>query len=103
MAIEASYLAGYILYLPKNFRHHTLQSFAGHFICRAMEVTGVNDWGDLKGKAVRVRLDESGGVSAIGHIINDDWFCPSADFAANASANKNLQGRGPDGVCKTPF
>lgn len=70
---------GYALYLPKSFTHHKIESVAGHFIWRVMEVAGVTRWADLKGKTVRVKGEHSG-VSAIGHIVKDDWFCPSEDF-----------------------
>lgn len=73
---------GYSLYLPKSFAHHKIESVAGHFIWRVMEVAGVTRWADLKGKTVRVKGEHSG-VSAIGHIVKDDWFCPSEDFKHN--------------------
>ena len=71
---------GHALYLPKSYKHHTIKGdFAGHFIFRAMEVGGVERWDNLKGKTVRVRI-EDGLATAIGHIVKDDWFCPSEDF-----------------------
>jgi hypothetical protein len=71
---------GYVLYLPKDFEHHELLSPAGHFIWRVMEIAGVSKWSELKGKTVRARHN-FGCVWEIGNIINDDWFCPSKDFA----------------------
>lgn len=70
---------GYALYLPKSFKHHEMMSTAGHWIWRVMEVAGVTQWDRLKGKTVRVRI-EDGLVKAIGHIVKEDWFCPSEDF-----------------------
>jgi hypothetical protein len=80
---------GYALYLPSNFKHHKLESPAGHFIWRVMEIAGVSRWEDLKGKTVRARHTQ-GQIWEIGHIINDDWFCPTKDFEPSA-AEKGAQ------------
>lgn len=73
---------GYVLYLPDDFTHATNQkNYAGHFIWRVLQVAGVSKWGDLKGKTVRARGTWSG-VQALGHIVKDDWFDPTADFEA---------------------
>ena len=82
---------GYALYLPKSFTHHKMESVAGHFIWRVMEVAGVTDWDKLKGKTIRVRGDR-GCIEAIGHVVKDDWFCPREDFADKA-ANVEVRGR----------
>lgn len=72
---------GYALYLPKSFDHHRLLSVAGHHIFRVMEIAGATKWSDLKGKTIRVDSNWNG-VKRIGHIVNDDWYCPKDDFAA---------------------
>jgi len=72
---------GYVLYLPGNFRHSTNQkNYAGLFIWRVMEIVGVEQWSELKGKTVRIRHTDDK-VHAIGHIVNNDWFDPSVEFA----------------------
>lgn len=73
---------GYALYLPKSWDHHETKSFAGHHIFRILEIAGVEDWDNLKGKAIRVKATPDGfqEVQAIGHIIKDDWFCPKEDY-----------------------
>ena len=70
---------GYVLYLPKSWKHHELKSVAGHFIFRVMEVAGVTEWDKLVGQSIRVKAEHSK-VHAIGNIIKDDWFNPSEDF-----------------------
>lgn len=54
-------------------------NYAGHFIWRVMEVVGVYDWDDLKGKPVRVK-SEYNKVHEIGNIIEDKWYNPSKEF-----------------------
>lgn len=75
---------GWALYLPKSFSHHTLESVAGHFIWRCMEIAGVGEWSELAGKTIRVRAS-SGKVHAIGHIVKNDWFDPAEDFKLGRS------------------
>lgn len=71
---------GFALYLPKSYKHHSNKGdFAGHFIFRCMEIAGVEKWEQMKGKTIRVKSSHSK-IEAIGHIVKDDWFNPSADF-----------------------
>jgi len=70
---------GYPLYIPKSSDNHKVESLAGHFIYRCLEVAGVTKWSQLAGKTIRVKAKHEE-IIAIGHIINDDWFCPSEDF-----------------------
>ena len=71
---------GYALYLPKDYKNFTNKGdFAGHFIFRSMQVAEVTEWTKIKGKSVRVKIKDGLAV-AIGHIVKDDWFCPSEDF-----------------------
>lgn len=78
---------GYALYLPKSFTHHQLESVAGHFLFRVMEVAGVERWDQLPGKTIRVRGTWTD-IDAIGHIVKDDWFCPSDDFKRDGEAGR---------------
>ncbi len=70
---------GYCLYLSKGSKNHSRESFAGHYIYRCMEVAEVDEVKELVGKTIRVALLRDR-VYAIGHIIKDDWFCPTLDF-----------------------
>jgi hypothetical protein len=70
---------GWALYLPKSFKHHKQDGPAGHFIYRCMEIAGVTEWSEMKGRTIRVKSSFEK-ISALGHIVNEDWFCPSDDF-----------------------
>ena len=73
---------GYVLYLPPGFKHHAIQSPAGHYIYRCMKIAGITKVKDFPGRAIRAAGDFTlgGKIEAIGHIIEDDWFNPSTDL-----------------------
>ncbi|MDE2233775.1 MAG: hypothetical protein KGJ90_06775 [Patescibacteria group bacterium] len=83
---------GYSLYIPKSFTHHTLESVAGHFIFRVLEIADVEEWSKLKGKTIRAHV-ENGLVEGIGHIVRDDWFFPADDFKRFADAEDVSAGK----------
>lgn len=70
---------GYVLYLPNDFDKHNILSVAGHHIFRIMEVAGVDSWDCVVGRTIRAKISD-GWIVAIGHIVNDDWFCPKEDY-----------------------
>ncbi len=73
-------------YEPEPFQ---ILSTAGHFVSRVMQIAGVKEWSKLGGQAIRVMLVD-GRVTAVGHIIKDDWFDPAVDFAElNKQTGKN--------------
>lgn len=75
---------GWGLYLGKTATHHKVESVAGHFIYRCMEIAGVESWAEMKGRTIRAKTTGGWGgkIIAIGHIIKDDWFNPQKDFDA---------------------
>ena len=78
---------GFTLYVPIDNKFHKIESVAGHFIFRIMEIAGVNKWEELRGKPIRVKCT-SLKVQAIGHFINDDWFDPEVDFSSLEEGGK---------------
>ncbi len=72
---------GHLLYAPKGWKAHSQPGdYCGHFIWRVLQIAGVDEWAKLPGRTVRVKASR-GSVEAIGHIIKDDWFDPTVEFA----------------------
>lgn len=69
---------GYLLYSEKSWKNSA--NYCGHFVYKVLTVAGVEDIAQLKGKAIRVAI-ENGLAVGIGHIIEDKWFFPKKDFA----------------------
>lgn len=83
---------GYALYLPKSYEHHQVMSVAGHHLFRIMEIAGVTQWSKVKGQTIRVEASHSK-VVRIGHIVRDDWYCPSEDFEAVKKVGAETDGQ----------
>lgn len=65
---------GYCLYaLPEYHKGSRLNTFAGHYIARILQIAGASTWEDLKGKKVLAECNLMK-IFAIGKITNDDWF-----------------------------
>ncbi len=65
---------GHALY-SSNFKPVGIRA-CGFYIWRVLEVVGVDDWKDLKGKNVRVLINDNDMAVSIGHITHDRWFNP---------------------------
>lgn len=63
--------------------------YAFWWIKRIFDIVNVESFDDLKGKAVRIEIDDNDYINAIGHIIVDDWFCPKKDFGEEENESKN--------------
>ena len=69
---------GYFLYSPSAWKEQD-KGWTGHFIWRVLETVGVEDWSQLKGEVIRVRIESNFAV-AIAHPISDNWFYPTKEF-----------------------
>ena len=49
------------------------------FIRRILDTVGVSAWHELVGRHVRARRG-GGTITAIGHIVKDQWFTPSEEL-----------------------
>ena len=77
---------GYILGVSEHSerKDETKESMYCHiFLRKCLEIAGVSKWSRLQGKTIRVetdgRVDFSGKIIGIGHIIKDDWFYPKVE------------------------
>lgn len=80
---------GYALHIPVGWRHREINSAAGEYIMRVLQVSGAESIEAMKGRNVRAKASHDK-VHAIGHIINDDWFVPSEMFAESTKAKGQI-------------
>lgn len=50
-------------------------NYCARWIRGILDAAGAGRWSDLKGKNVRVEI-ENGLISRVGHIVDDTWFDP---------------------------
>lgn len=70
--------------------HANQANLAAEFICRCMEIAGVEDWAHMKGKVVRVKKAREGfggTIITIGHPIKNIWLNPSEVLPKMAEGN----------------
>ena len=69
---------------------HTGPNYAGEFIAKCMDIAGVEDWSQMKGKPIRVKKEHDFGslIISIGHIIKDKWFDPKECFEILKGSSK---------------
>lgn len=56
------------------------KNFGGFFIYRCMEIVGISEWSKIIGKPIRARIGDDNLIKAIGHFIEDKWFCPEEEY-----------------------
>jgi hypothetical protein len=98
LSVERGFLTGNIMLDYGNGGHQGTGAFGlysakhGHdcgglFVFRVLQVAGAEEWGRLRGRPVRVRI-EGGLVSAVGHYLKDDWFSPHEELVKAAKEEK---------------
>ena len=73
----------------KEFNRNTAD-YAFWWIKRIFDIANVESFDNLKGKTIRIEIDDNDFVHAIGHIIADDWFCPKKDFGEGEDESKQM-------------
>jgi len=81
---------GYVLFSPVAWKDGDCRygNICGYWVYQLMAVAGVDDLQKIIGKAVRVKFNDSWKedsgpnrmIQAIGHITQDIWLDPAADF-----------------------
>lgn len=78
LSITMKYGGGQI----QGFGNYDVRTNLGWWMERVFATLEVNSFDKLKGKTVRVRREDRM-ISAIGHIIEDKWFCPKQELNKN--------------------
>jgi hypothetical protein len=71
---------GFGTYTLYNPHYPEDKNFGGFFIFRCLETVGVSEWSRLVGEPVRARIGDDRLIKAIGHFIEDKWFCPEQEY-----------------------
>ena len=61
------------------------QQLIGEWVRYVLSVADVEEWSKLKGRTVRVEVENEGigqNIIGIGHIVKDRWFYPKQVFAS---------------------
>lgn len=56
------------------FGTHDLRFYGIELIDRILTVTGAGEWGRLKDTLIRIKVNEGGTITDIGHIMRNDWL-----------------------------
>lgn len=78
---EVQGFGGYLLHKdPQDEDYDKHNGALGHFIWRVLDIAGVYNWEDVTNKPIRALILD-GLVIAIGHYLEDEWFCPKIELA----------------------
>lgn len=60
--------------------HFGSYNLAALVIGNTLMIAGVDDFAKLKGSYIRIAVTKGKGVVAIGHVIENKWFCPGLEL-----------------------
>jgi len=60
------------------FGGYDLRWWGYRILQRILDIAGVDRWEDLPGKCIRIRQEHTK-IHAIGHLLEDRWFCPEEE------------------------
>lgn len=62
--------------MSQSFGGYNLEYFGVDMISKILKVVQVESWEELRGKHVRVYIDNSKTIRRIGNILEDIWYSP---------------------------